>query len=77
MNIKAKMKCASVLKTEFGNTVKFNAVSDGSPENKTFSNYTPSAHLEIVIDNPAAKDAFEPGKEYYLDFTPADAAPAQ
>jgi len=66
------MNCESVLKTAFGETVKLNAVVDGSEENKSFSNYTPSATLSMTIDNPAAIGAFVPGKSYYVDFTPAE-----
>lgn len=71
MNIKAKMKCESVLKTEFGEEVKLTAVSSGSEENKTFSKYTPSANHSMTITNPDALGAFAPGKSYYLTFEEA------
>lgn len=49
----------------------FGSYGDGEV-NKSWSKYTPSGSLSISITNPAAIDAFEKGKAYYLDFTPAD-----
>src|SRR5436190_1405596 len=52
-------------------TYKFLAVMDSdTPENERYAQATPSGQLTIQVDNPAV--IFEPGKEYYLDFTPAD-----
>ena len=56
--------------TEF--TVKMRAVTSGSDENMDFNKYTPSGSFEMYVDNPKAKDFFEVGKEYYLDFTEAE-----
>lgn len=52
----------------------FGTYADGDPEgtNKSWSKWTPSGHLSITITNPSAIDAFEKGKAYYLDFTPAE-----
>lgn len=47
------------------------ATADGDA-NKSWSQYTPSGELRLVITNPAASDAFEVGKAYFVDFTPAD-----
>jgi hypothetical protein len=66
------MNCESVLKTAFGETIKLNAVVDGSEENKSFSKYTPSASLSMQVDNPDAVGVFTPGRNYYVDFTPAE-----
>lgn len=48
-------------------------VTDGSEENKSFSKYTPSGSLNLVIsyDTPAC-EFFKEGKEYYLDITEYD-----
>lgn len=77
MNIKAKMRCASVTKYDAGaggyEGVKLTAVYSDSPENKTFSAATPTASVEMTISNPAAFGAFVPGAEYYVDFSPAAA----
>lgn len=47
-------------------------VTSGSEENKSFSKYTPSGKIEMYITKDTqAVDAFEVGKEYYVDFSPA------
>lgn len=47
---------------------------DGTPENARYAKATPVGRLTITVDNPAV--VFEPGKDYYLDFTPVDEAQA-
>lgn len=73
MNIKAKLRCDNVEKVGNGEQIELNAVysEDKSTENYSFSAATPSARLSMFISNPSAIGAFEVGKEYYLDFTPA------
>lgn len=74
--VRAKFLCNSVEKTKAWQGVKvpflFNAkflpVCSGSEENKKFFESTPSGKIEIN----SVGDFFEPGKEYYIDFTPAD-----
>lgn len=52
-------------------TYRFMAQYDTSvPEDQRYAKATPSGSLTIAVDNPAV--TFEPGKSYYLDFTPAD-----
>ena len=46
--------------------------NNGDPGNASWSKYTPSGKLEMSVTNPSAIDAFEMGKPYYIDFTPAD-----
>lgn len=41
-------------------------------ENALFGKLTPFAHFSSNMVEAAAK-RFEPGKDYYVDFTPADA----
>lgn len=43
----------------------------GEGDNASWSKYTPSGKLEMLITNEAAVDAFTIGEEYFLDFTPA------
>lgn len=43
----------------------------GTPENESFHKWTPTGKLTMNICNPAAVNFLEPGKEYYVDFTPA------
>lgn len=75
MNVRAKMKCTEVTKTELGaEIVKLTAVygGDKNSEDNTFSKATPCAEMSMTVSNKAAHGAFVPGKTYYLDFTPAD-----
>lgn len=70
--IVAKFKCDSVTKHAYGGEeVKFGAVY--GPGNEEWSKATPTASLEMVIDNPAAQGQFEPGKDYLVRFEPAPA----
>jgi hypothetical protein len=59
-------------------TLQFHGVSksdgpypaDGSDENNTFSKWSPSVSINIMIANPALFEKLVPGEEYYVDFTP-------
>lgn len=74
MAVRAKLTCNSVETFSRGGTrtYKFNASPDkaGIPEDQQFTQYTPSASLTMSVDNPAV--SFEPGKEYFVDFTPVE-----
>lgn len=39
--------------------------------NKEWSKWTPQGAISISITNPTAVAAFELGKQYFVDFTPA------
>ncbi|WP_300440720.1 hypothetical protein [Christiangramia sp.] len=70
--VRAKFNCHYIQKHEDGSkTVHMMAVTSGSEENESFSEYTPSGNLDIKIDKGEAKNAFKEGKDYYLDFTEA------
>jgi len=65
----AKFKVGSV--QDFGNNnveANLSAVTNDSPENKTFSIYTPNATVKMHITNPDALKFFEPGAEYTAEF---------
>ncbi|GEM_PF-4980822 len=68
------MKCVEVEAQETFHNITLLAVTDNSPENKTFSLATPAASASLSITNPDAFGAFLPGKEYYVDFSEAPAA---
>lgn len=69
--MRAKMSVTSVQRFAANNEiVQFNAVSSGTPEDNTYSKYTPSASVSITITNPTLLDKFIPGCTYYVDFTP-------
>jgi hypothetical protein len=40
--------------------------------NRAFFEATPTGHLEMTINNPAAFSFFRPGQKFWLDFTPAE-----
>lgn len=70
--VRAKFVCQAV--TNFvGRQAKvtLTPVTGGSEENKSFWAYTPSGQIEMTITNPDAVDHFQPGQEYYVDFSPA------
>lgn len=78
MGVRAKFYCASKTEqsspgsTQKQESVILQPVINGSEENKQFYQYTPSGKLELSIMNPTAASQFQVGKEYYVDFTPAD-----
>lgn len=81
--VRAKMECGSKVTDSDGNTlISLFAVysnKDGSraEENKAFSDATPSGSVNLTITKgmPAA-DLYQPGKQYYVDFTAVDAEEA-
>lgn len=80
MPVRAKFKVNEITSRDYGTTVKLNPVysTDPNHENKSFADATPSGDITLQINKgrPAA-NAFELGKEYYVDFTPAETpAPA-
>ncbi len=77
MTVRAKMKCWENHPSPSGDSertafVRLSAVVDDSPENKSWSKWTPNGEVTLSITNPDAIDAFVPGKTYFVDFTPAD-----
>ena len=78
--VRAKFWCIEV--TQFSGGIgrepsgvryKFSPVysNDPSHENKRFWDATPNGTLEMTVKNEAAQ-IFELGREYYIDFTPAE-----
>lgn len=53
-------------------TVEMSPVMSGSPENVAFYEATPGGKIELGTLNGDAAKAFELGKSYYVDFTPAE-----
>lgn len=47
--------------------------STGEPEDRSFWESTPSGEINLTISKEAvASKMFEPGKKYYVDFTPVE-----
>ncbi len=73
---RAKFVCQSIEEWAGGQRkVKLSVVyqprPDGS-ENHGFTKATPAGTIEMQVDNPAAAVQFQPGKAYYVDFSPAE-----
>ena len=70
--VRAKFRCNEVTATESGKKVVLLPVTTGSKENQNFFRWTPFGRIEMGIMNDTAAAEFEPGKEYYVDFTKAE-----
>lgn len=72
---RAKFRCDAVAsnKTTAGVThnITLRPVTNGSDENKSFYQYTPAGSIELTVVTQGVADMFEPGKEYFVDFTEA------
>lgn len=77
MTVRAKMSCQAITPLHTSNPgdasaeVRLFAVYGDGKANESWSKWTPQGQVSMVITNPDAIAAFELGKEYYLDFTPA------
>lgn len=79
MTVRAKMKCFHVDNLVSGDPNEVAAdirlvpvYDDGKTDNASWSKWTPSGEIRLFVTNPGAIAQFEPGKTYYVDFTPAD-----
>ena len=75
MSVRAKFKVYSVTKRQDAWDVNLQAVSSGSKENESFWRWTPAGEIRLSTINPGAVEQFEPGAEFYIDFTKALPAP--
>lgn len=70
MSVRAKFRCmGSEGTTFFFQTVYSEEIQS---EDSRFTKATPWGELRMTVDNPNAAIQFEPGKSYYVDFTPAE-----
>lgn len=70
MSVVAKFVVEEKAENRNGSTrVILNPVIGGSEENEKFWKYTPAGKIEMYIDNQAASEQFEVGKEYYVEFS--------
>lgn len=78
MNVRAKFK-VDAIKTTLSNkeklfTIKLSPVygnNDPDHENTKFYRWTPSGSINLSVVREETANAFELGKEYYIDFTPS------
>lgn len=78
--MRAKMRCTEAAQFEgydpgegrapANRRVRFMPVAGTEGENAAFGAATPSGSIELTITAEAAR-AFEVGREYYVDFSPA------
>lgn len=73
MSVRAKFKCEVVVSRTNGSEIDLAPVTNGSDENKEFYKYTPGGSIKLSTVNAEAAKQFVPGREYYVDFTPAEA----
>lgn len=77
MTVRAKFQCTSVTPNnaekpeDKGSSIHLSPVTSGSKENEDFYRWTPGGEIFLSTVNEAAAASFIPGKEYYVDFTPA------
>jgi hypothetical protein len=75
--VRAKFRCSNIQTNNYGTSqstvAHFTPVYSNDPnsENKVFGDATPNGRLEMH-STPERLSMFQPGKDYYLDFTPAD-----
>jgi hypothetical protein len=71
MGVRAKFFVQERTETASGqDRVVLGAVCRGE-DNKEWSKYTPSGQITMTIKNDLATSQFDPGKEFYVDFTEA------
>lgn len=76
--VRAKFKCWSI-QHSFSHSSDYSAaqvtlvpVYDQDGPNASWSKATPSGKIEMLITNPGAVEQFELGKDYFVDFSPAE-----
>ncbi len=70
--VRAKFRVDERAERIGGGVVRMSPVMDGSGENKKFFTYTPYGKIEMGTINEEVLKEFTPGKEFYIDFTPAE-----
>jgi hypothetical protein len=66
--VRAKFTCTG----NQGGQIALVPVYSGSEENEQFYAATPGGSISLSVVNEKAIPHFVPGKEYYVDFTPAE-----
>lgn len=73
MSVRAKFRVTAVTRMEGdASRVTLSPVISGSEENKAFYKWTPGGSIALETVNTEAAKQFEPGKEFFVDFTPAE-----
>lgn len=75
MPVRAKFRVTSITKYTDYHSVTLEPVRGETPENKEFFKYTPSGEIKLGVVKAETLAEFEPGDEFYIDFTKAEQAP--
>jgi hypothetical protein len=77
--VRAKMRCVEKVQRTQAYGVAKPVETEGvilqavtGPGNEEWSQWTPAGKVEMSITNPNAINQFEVGKDYFVDFSPAD-----
>lgn len=70
--VRAKFVCDGIEPSGPGVRVSLRPVIGGSAENESFYKYTPGGSILLGTINAVAAAHFVKGREYYVDFTPAE-----
>ena len=74
MTTRAKFKVTEITERDFGKSLILQPVysSDPNSENGKFYKQTPGGKIEIMTINEEVSKQFSIGKQFYIDFTPAE-----
>lgn len=77
MNVRCKMTCNAKERLDYGSEgigyeIRLAPVTYGSQENDDVFKWTPGGGVHLVTVNGRAAEGFVIGKEYYVDFSPAE-----
>ena len=70
--VRAKFSCNTIIENMVELSAVYGTDDKDNEENNQFSEATPYGELKMMISNPDAKDFFQVGKSYYLDFQEAE-----
>lgn len=67
--MRAKLTVESITKDRYHERLVLTALYSDNKEDNTYSDATPSARMEMVISNKNLHGKFNPGDQFYVDFT--------
>jgi len=76
--MRAKLLVHSVESNGLSESIRMGAVyknsysDDGLDEDNTYSRFTPTADLHMIITNPVLLEKIKQGMKFYVDFTPVE-----
>jgi len=69
MIVTARMVCETITLDGAGERVVMRAITNGHPEDNSYSKWTPSGTFEIYVSNPDIHGHFKPGEVYDFKIT--------